>query len=541
MVDLMKKQLKLDIRPLPAGLGILFLTGFLLTMWMAFFVPVYGDEPAWKLIGARLFIDAGKLLYFFPQCDTGQWIDIPLTWYPARLIDTLIYQDASNPWLLRNMGWLLFCVLLTSWTAILRITSSLSLVNSGLFVTSFFSFGVLPFLMVLNRPEQPLLIWLTLGFFVMLWFDKHRVSGLAGKCLLTAFFALLACLVAATHPKGLFFFPVVLLAWWRPVKSIPLGLSLIAVMVWSALDTTHVWQMRTACAESPWLTKVFQSISLQPQQLWQDPTGFIDAGKANLAAFRSYVQNIQFQDEYQSAWLRATPVVSSSFLTGVLVNALTWLPLLVATMLTMLNLGRQLWRREAGWWPTGLALALSLTALIFIQSNKNFYEAGIVLPVILLVCIFSFTPQEGAGNRLLTHVLLPLMLVAATLSAYTRHALFWDHAHIWKAERMRGSVDISKLRSFAMDQCSISDKSENLILDFSTYHAFWQHRRPMFFGFFTQWWGTETNYKETLAKRNSGGLVISCQDFPADLTKIIKQSNGYCCASAADLKQFSQP
>src|SRR5258706_9278605 len=98
----MQKQFRLDIRPLPAGLAVLFLLGFLLTMWMAFFVPVYADEPAWKLIGARLFVDAGKLLYFFPFCDTGQWIDIPLTWYPARLIDTWIYQDASNPWLLRN-------------------------------------------------------------------------------------------------------------------------------------------------------------------------------------------------------------------------------------------------------------------------------------------------------------------------------------------------------------------------------------------------------------------------------------------------------
>ncbi|NDP48805.1 MAG: hypothetical protein GZ085_10545 [Sulfuriferula multivorans] len=541
MFDLIIKAFKPEVRPFRVALALLFLASFLLTMWMAFFVPLYGDEPAWKLIGARLFIDTGKLLYFFPQCDAGQWIDIPLTWYPARLIDTWIYQDASNPWLLRNISWLLFCVLLTSWTAILHITSRMSLLNSGLFVTSFLSFGVLPFLMVFNRPEQSLLVWLTAGFCVMLWFEKHRVSGLAGKFLLTIFFGLLACLLAASHPKGLFFFPVVLLAWWRTVQSLPLGLGLLGIMALAALDTTHVWQARTACAESPWLGKIFQSLSLQPQQLWQNPSEFLSAGKANLTTFWAYVGSIQFQPEYQSMWLPATPQVSSSVLSGVLVNALTWLPLLVAATVTGLNLGRQYWRREAGWWTMALMLALSLGTLIFLQSNKNFYESSIVFPIVLLVCVFSFTRQDGAGHRILTHVLLPIMLVTATLSAYTRYDLFWGPAQTWQAERMHGPGDIAELGSFAKDQCNISAESENLILDLSTYHAFWQHRRPMFMPYVTGWWATGTNYVETLAKRNPGGLVTSCQGIPTEMTGIIKRSRGYCCASAVDLRQFSHP
>ncbi|MBS1227013.1 MAG: hypothetical protein H6R17_290 [Proteobacteria bacterium] len=536
----MRRQFIPD-RPMAIVLALLFLIGFLVTMWMGLFVPLYGDEPSWKLIGSRMFADDGKLLYFFPQCATGQWIDIPLTWYPARLIDTLIYEDASNPWLLRNLSWIFFLVLLACWSAILHIVSRLSIIISGLFVTSFFSIGVLPFLMVFNRPEQSLLIWLTLGFAVMLWFDKHRVRGLSGKFLLTAFFAVLACLIAATHPKGLFFFPVLLVAWWRPVKSLPLGLGLLCVMAWSALDTTHVWQLRTACAESPWLTKVLQSLSLQPQQLWQDPAGFFEAGKVNLAAFGDYVKGIQFKDEYQSLWLPSTLEVSSSFLIGVLINALTWLPVVVAAIVVALNLGSQLWKRQAGWALMAVVLALSLVVQVFLQSNKNFYEAGIVFPVILLVCIFTFPSRENASGRLLCHVLLPLMLISGSLSAYVRCDLFWDTAKEWRSERTQGPADIAGLRGFALDQCGISDGVENLVVDEFTYHAFWQHRRPMFLTYVAGWWATGTNYAETLTKRNAGGLVTRCIGMSDDLKNISKQRDGFCCASAVDLERLAQP
>lgn len=538
----MNKLLKPGARPFFTGLAFVFAVSFALTMWMAFHVPIYSDEPEWKLIGSRILLDAGKLIYLFPACDASQWLDTPLTWYPTRLLDALIYQDASNPFQLRIFGTILFFVLLAAWTTILHITSRLPLASSGLFVISYFSFGVLPFLMVFNRPEQSLLIWLTGGLFAMLWFDKHRVSGLAGKCLLTAFFALLACVIAATHPKGLFFFPVLLLAWWRPVKSLPLGLGLLGVMAWTALETVQIWQVRTVCAESPWLTNILQTLSLQPQQLMHNPGEFFGAGKANLAAFVSYVRGIQFQADYQSMWLPATPHVSSSLPIGVLINALAWLPLIVAAIMLTVNLIRQLSTRQASRTPVALMLALTLTMLVLLQSNKNFYEAGVVFPLVLLVCLFTFTPDdEGAPNRLVSHLLLPVMLVGASVAGYARYDLFWDHAQKWRADRTHGPIDNASLRSFVQEQCGISDASENLLLSSETYPAFWQHRRPMFLPYVTGWWATGTDYKQTLAKRDPGGLITSCQGVPTEMTGIIKESRGYCCASAADLKQFSRP
>lgn len=87
---------------------LLFTASFVTSLWMALYVPIYDDETVWKLLSSRLFIDQGKLIYLFAQCNRGYWLDMPLTWYPMHWLDSIIYGDASNPALLRTMGWLGF-------------------------------------------------------------------------------------------------------------------------------------------------------------------------------------------------------------------------------------------------------------------------------------------------------------------------------------------------------------------------------------------------------------------------------------------------
>ena len=97
-------------RTLYAVLALAFVGSFLLTLWMVFYFPVYTDEIFWKLMIARLETDHGKLVYLFAQCSEGQWIDAPLTWYPAMSINSWLYEDASQPWRLRVYGWFFFLV-----------------------------------------------------------------------------------------------------------------------------------------------------------------------------------------------------------------------------------------------------------------------------------------------------------------------------------------------------------------------------------------------------------------------------------------------
>ena len=540
LLQLESTRIKPVLDVLVAGVALLFSICFLMTVWMSFSVPIYPDELAWKLIGSRLFVDGGKLLYFFPQCNTGQWLDIPITWYPARLIDTLIYQNASKSWLLRDIGFSLYILLLICWTYILHFTSRISIIYSGLFVTSFFSFGVLPFLMVFNRPEQSILIWITLSLLLMLWFETHKLSTFLGKFLLTVAFALLACLTAATHPKGIFFFPVLFIAWWRSTKCLPLGFLLIFVMAWTAFETSIVWHMRTACPDVPWLAKTLQAVSLQPQQFFHDTKLFLDLGAANLLVMWDYVRGVEFQSEYQSVWLPPTPLLINTQTDANLINKFSGFPLIMGALLALYNLGEQLRKRKFASILLPATLILSLFFLIFFQSTKNFYEAGIIYPLVLLIFIFSFSQISRISKRLLISAVLPLMLIFGTISSFTRYELFWHHGHTWMANRINASVNDEMLEQFAVNQCGISAQSENLILSLDTYYAFWQHRQPMFLSFITGWWATGSDYVNTIANNHPGGAITTCFDVPSGLKAVMKKDGkGFCCASAEDLKKFS--
>jgi hypothetical protein len=519
-------------------LPVLFIAAFALTMWMALYVPIYVDEPAWKLIGARLFVDSGKLIYFFPVCSTGFWLDVPVSWLPTRLIDSVLYQDPTNPFKLRLFGWTAFLSLLTAWTYMLRRISSLSTAVCGLLVTCFFSVGVLPFLLVFNRPEQAILIYLTACLLLLIKYDNDEVTGRWKRSALTCGLGLLACLLAGSHPKGLFFFPVVLIVFWRLVRSIPLAVPLVVVMLKVAVDTAGIWSSRTACPESPWLTAVLQSLSLQPQTFFKDPAKFIDLGLTNVTNSYAYVDSIKFQQQYQSDWLPAAVAGSDSFVTTVVMNSLVYMPIIIALLMATWGLVRQLLEGSFRWAVVTGGLTLSLLALIFFQSNKNFYEAALVWPVVLVVFVISFAGHGDFRTKLTNRIIFPTLLIIGLLNAVWLQHMFLEHALTWRTAQNNPVTVPDWLPAFVNDTCGINSSSDNLLLDNSTYLSYWKTPRPIFVPYVYGWWATQTDYIDTLRKSGLGGAVVSCDGMPPDLAPAMSRRGGYCCSSKDRIRRF---
>ena len=42
-----------------------------------------------------MMIDSGKLLYLFLPYSRGFLLDVPISWYPARLMDVALYADMT--------------------------------------------------------------------------------------------------------------------------------------------------------------------------------------------------------------------------------------------------------------------------------------------------------------------------------------------------------------------------------------------------------------------------------------------------------------
>lgn len=528
-------------------LCVAFLASLAVTLWMTFYSPVNADELFWKIMISRLDADDGNLVYLFAQCRQGQWIEAPLTWYPAMWVNSLLYEDASEPWELRVHGWLLFIVLLGLWSWLLSKRSGLSRLDSLVAVSAVLSVGVMPFLMVYERPEQPLLLLLTLALMTTLGQGPApgtTVSWTRGL-LVMAGFGLVAALMSGTHPKGMFLFPVLIVLAWRQLRSVPLITVLIVLMGWVAFDTNQVWQLRTTCPEYPGLSKVLKNLTLRPSMLLSDPMGFIRAGWANLMAFDAYVNSLKFQPSYVSTWLpNALSDWSPDTMRVMVANSLLWVPLVVMGGVT---LGNVLGRRRPQTIPDALlclTLLMAVGAIVILQTAKNFYESSIVWPLILLVGLFSFGKPLQRPSGPTVRVILAALMMLALLSGVLRYERFENAMQEWReirTEQVEEGEDRNEaLQELGYQRCSIDPEAERLVLDRDSYQAFWEHKHPVFLDYAAGWWGAEADFLSMARTRQVGGLVGRCNGVPKELWSVMVRgagsTQGFCCVAPQHLR-----
>ena len=574
-----------------ALLGLIFMGCFLYTQWGVFYLPLYGDEPQWKMIVARLFLDGGKLLYLFPGCTQGFLLGVPMTWYPGRILDALMYADASDPFYLRQYGVMIYLGLLFSWTILCRYCTCLSWVQSFLMVSSFFMVGVLPLLMVYNRPEQSLLIWISLALLVSVALEKRPPQHRWIKIIVLIGFALLGCFISAAHPKGIYFLPVLMVLYWRVSQARWNLLGLGFIYAWTALETIALWKIRTKCPESGWLTTMLQGFTVQPKLLKSNPTLFFEMGTNNLHYWTQYLKGVTFAGSPYRYFLN--PDLKLSWV-GQFANDWVAMPIYAVAALIVLNAGQSLFllyqqgRRQltlavliyillvggllasdtlTAWgilaialglvvglvwmlinqnrshWAIVFVMTLSLMVLMFMQSLKNFYEATLVWPIFLLIGIFTFNATSTWARNALKYGLLPLLLLLAIISTQARWDVMGNAPLSWQAARQKVLLDNLEFKQFAKEACGIEEFTsleDNLVLDDETYPMFWRHTRPMLTAYVFGWWSQGTDYKTTFAMYEPKGLATKCNSAPAELMPYLKQTKDFCCASKEDLRAFNQ-
>jgi len=567
-------------------LSLFFLACFSYSMWIAYYVPVYGDEPQWKMTVSRLFLDGGKLIYLFPACVDNFLLDPPISWYPARWIDAWLYADASNPFKLRQFGWSIFLALLLVWAKFFSANAKLSYKMAFLFVAAYFSFGMMPYLMVFNRPEQSILIWITLGLALMYVAQQWPPRTTKMKMLIFLLYGLLACLIAAAHPKGLYFLPVILVLCWISIHSISLVSCLAVLIAWTSWETIVFWKKRTFCAESDWLTGLISNFTVQPHLLKISPRAFLDSGINNLFHWRAYIEGAQFKPgtmakaidsqmphlplvelAQQTVWL---PLAAGACLIGINLLELVitqyqkgrLFEVLISIFLVILISTLLMSERYAGFGfiALGMVLAgilclslfktknyslaitsclgLSLMLLMFMQTLKNFYETTIVWPIFLLIIIFTFTGLSTWSKKFLLVVILPALFVGAGLSTFGRYSISDEYADAWRATRGEKITQQLQLQAFAKEACNIDSITSRLVLDDDTYPSFWQNSSPLLTAYVYGWWSQGTDYRRTFVRQNPEGLVTKCESAPPELLQTLIRKGEFCCASKETLGHF---
>lgn len=535
----------------------------LATFLLGIFVPLYTDEVATKIVQARFFAEGGKIVTLFPQCGASFVVDTPLTWYPAAIIYAFLYAGLEPLGLrISGVAMALAWIALSFW-GIVRITSirqySIYLYAA---VAVILGLGVLPFLMILARSEQWLILLITL--YCLFPIISRRVifhKSTFSKWGLFFVFCLVTSLFFYSHPKAIFFFPLVIISAFYTfgIKNRLLLWLSISFLAICAFQSVLFAKTLTHCEGAPKLSAMLTSQTLDFGLIKTAPLEFIATATENIINAPNSITNyVLFSNNYQSGWLPAVNEASLTFAirfvnssSKTLLLTCLWSALLLP-LFFFSKLRSTAKNREKFF--LALALWIGLVGHLAIFSTWNFYGGALVLPLSLLILVLLGADTfQLAMQRLWAKWVLLIVLVISLSSFYV---LFYTilpnlilNSHSDKGLLVGQPLSVSafnfstqRLRVRALAKtCGINgDDSTHLVIDDLTYFAFERLHQPVHViylyggGFGLDVAGDRV--QPFLTKIASDGIIARCTYLPEFYKDKAVRDGNYCCVNISTNK-----
>ena len=523
---------------------------------VVFFLPVYTDEILWKLLLGRYHADGNQefALTLIPSCRFYAK-DVPWLLLPYRLFNEMLYGNIPGPLSIRVFGFALELVWLgLTWRLFAGLVRpQISSYHAATGVLAFAMLGILPFMLELGRPEQFLLIGITI-FFVPLLKPASPVFPSLGASVL---YAVLICSGAGffltTHPRANFALPLIL-AFSQRVLRRP-WLTLVSFGVILAFDTVAYgdWAARWNCPHDPVVALTFRHLNL--------------GANHSLGDFRNYFAALYKSFENSGSWFLADIIQKPGYtsdmippFTGIgwlVVGRLlwSWLTYIFLIGSAALILAWCMRWREREMRMSLFALAamwLFFAASIIARIDKNDYEAELIVPLVAIGAVgavwvawpslnslFGADPvQRMARFGCLVTLTFALISQAGLIVNYAPYVFWsWTKPGYPKGQRESvGNFGYDSLRAdiiAAAEKCGIrpQDHPHHLVVDELTYFTFQQAYQPFFMTELDEhgWSTHHPDPTDTLFYFKSDGMIVGCQWIPSVYRHRAIADGKFCC------------
>ena len=486
-------------------------------------VPVYTDEVAWRLQLSRWFQDGGIDYATGETCGLNSHAVAPWTMLPVRWFSALVTMVADTPAWVRIAGVAFAILALFGMRGAVRRAGGEG--QGELLLVALLGLGVLPFLLVWSRPEQPVLLAMIAA--LLLGMRRGDMPWRAAAV------ALLFGIAIAYHLKALFYLPVFALAVVFTARGWPRRFALAALVVLAAVAYRY-WTDRFACPDDPVLAAKIRGENASALLVGGDWRALWNAlpTLAQAALPVKYVTVALPAPGYMSSWLPGVtlpfPVLAGWFAGG----AAGWLlGIAIGVAALILAVVRRDWSPPVLF---ALALAAGATGWATLQLNKNSYESALYLPALALAAALSLgqVRRRWLDDAVWGVALLSVASQALLLGHYVPK--LWDRLGSGYLADQPYSLNAYRYpRSrvvVAGAQCGIRPGMPRVLLDDMTYFAFREGRQPMHrLGVLSGWNGSLDDPLGWLQAKRSPGAVIACAYLPPDMRAIAIATGDICC------------
>jgi hypothetical protein len=513
--------------------------GYLSVLFISKDFPIYPDEPDWKLVQDHLLIDHFKLIYLFPFCTSSYLQNVPWTWIPSRIFESLIYQDLRNIQKLRYLGIFGFI----AWSMIAAkvlldpLKAKLSYFIRLILLWSCFSIGFLPLILVLSRPEQLLLFYLAL--LLLVWQFRENTSAQSYSWQKHLGYSILVVLLSwaamSVHPKAVYFIPAMLVVLHRSVRGVLIKLTMSSCILFSGFETIKLWSARLNCPENPVVQTFLQGLSVNPTLLFKDRKSFSSASFENFKSVKIYWNHITFSNLiHQGNFLPDTRQVASAIdkildympLVFIVVGVLFFSFFLIGALKKgSINLKRYFYE---------ILVMASLLLFIFcdfaFQNYKNFYEIGILWPVLLFLFFIGCRSFLKDVDVKIIKSLIGFIFILSTLNSGAILLRYLEWQPNWSAVEKGFQNNYSAVSNLAQ-RCGIDVKTaSNLVLDAASFPAMSMTATPVMWSYIFGYYGFHEDPLKVVDALHLSYFIGACDPLPKKYDAlIIRDGLGYCC------------
>lgn len=526
-------------------------------------LPLYTDELGWRF-QERAWLD-GVDIAMSDICGPNTIAAPVFYMWPTRWFSADMNMLLDDPMWVRATGVVLALALVCAFWRLVSVLEGDGERRRLLLACAFalLATGTLPMMLVMSRPEQPVMLSLmTMLLITLSGHDRPLTAAWAwAKCL---GILVLAAVALSYHLKGVLYSGVALvcLAMLAPGRQHWLPrLVAGAVLLAMVLLAAQYWIERFQCPADPVAAARLGQNNLASLVANGGSIIEIAAAVVRNANPLQYVEGASPAVIPMSAWYPINLFTPTQLVVFLITNNIVWLVMSVLLLGSLLGYWRQqgLWQGFKALFTPRPLLALALVGTLLVwsasQVSKNAYEGAHVFPAWLAAILLAFTlggpvlrPATGTLRKLAV-VLVALAVVSQALNLLrvTPHlaAELHDPAYL-PAQPFSvsladyGSVRADIAQAMAAEEFPTDRRLHRVLLDDVTYLALQDSYRPFHrLGVVREWNGSIDDAAAYLASRQSDGVVMACAHLWPEAAQVATRRGDVCAVGPAKLASLA--